>query len=103
MSPLTQFGKPEVSSRLADAAGSKTQPLTKSRTVRSTFGHSGSVKSNMYLDDPSHRRFRMTAICAELPSRVADSTDRIPPFAMFCRRLDRCPLWAESAPSLSAL
>ena len=32
--------------------------------------------------------------CALRPSRVAASNDRSPPFAMLCRRQDRCPLRA---------
>jgi hypothetical protein len=33
--------------RMTKSAGSKTWPLTKSSTFRSTFGRSGSIKSKM--------------------------------------------------------
>ena len=39
--------------RITKSAGSKTRPLTKSSTTRSTFGRSGSIKSKMNFDEPS--------------------------------------------------
>jgi len=45
----------------------------------------------------STRRQATTAICALRPSRVAASDHYNPPFAMFRRCLDQCPLRAESA------
>ena len=39
--------------RMTKSAGSKASPLTKSNTTRSTSARSGSIKSNINLDDPS--------------------------------------------------
>ncbi len=46
---------------------------------------------------------RMAASCAVRPFRGAASNDRSPPFAMFCRRLDQCPLRADTKPSPTAI
>jgi hypothetical protein len=56
--------------RITKSAGSKTWPLMKSSTVRSTFGRSGSIKSNMNFDEPSLPSCMMPMV-GSYPSEMA--------------------------------
>ena len=50
---ISGLSRQTPSVRMTKSAGSKTWPLTKSSTARSTWGRSGSIKSKMNFDDPS--------------------------------------------------